>query len=123
MAAQNSIATAKPKGRPRGRPFPKGTTGNAGGRPRKDRALTAALEEVVDKKELGKKLWELALGGDMQALKYIYDRIEGSPTQRTEVSHDDVLEDVRRMAQERGMSDEDTEWAVKSAEEMLKQRG
>ena len=99
--------------------FKPGQSGNYSGRPKKDRGLIAALEAAVDKTELAEKLVELAMGGDMMAVRYIYDRIEGSPTQRHEVSYDAALDEVRRMAQERGLSPEDTQRAVEAAEEML----
>ena len=35
----------------------------------------------VDRDEIANKLAELAMDGDVQALKYIYDMIDGSPTQ------------------------------------------
>ncbi len=79
-----------------------------------------ALEEAVDKTTLAEKVVELAMAGSETLLKYIYDRIEGSPTQRHEISHDDVIEEVRQMAKDRGLSPEDTERAVRAAEEMVR---
>ena len=53
-------------GDPRGRPFPKGVSGNPGGRPRgsKNRATAAAqlLEESAE--EIAERVKALALGGD-----------------------------------------------------------
>ena len=77
--------------------FADGHSGNRNGRPRKDRELTAALTTTVDKKKLAEKLWAMAQAGDMQAIKYIYDRIEGTPTQRIE--HDDEAA-IKRLADE-----------------------
>lgn len=67
---------------------------NRKGRPPKGETLTDALREYAEKKDvdfgdqklsrkqaLSQKLWQMALGGDMQAMKYIYDRIDGTPTQ------------------------------------------
>ncbi len=93
--AQNREGIAKPKAKPRGRPFPPGNNANPQGRPKKDRALTAALETTVDKKKLGEKLWALALAGKMDAIKYIYDRIEGTPTVRHEFSVEDFIAKMR----------------------------
>ncbi len=60
----------------------KGYTGNPNGRPKKGQTLTDALRESVDKHEIAKKLVELALEkGDIGALKYIYDRIDGRPVE------------------------------------------
>lgn len=94
--AENSVRTAISR-RGAGRPFKPGQSGNPGGRP-KSRALTDALEQTIDKHELAEKLWALALSGDMQAIKYIYDRIEGTPTQRHEFSIEDF---IRKMREER----------------------
>lgn len=71
-----------------------GQSGNPKGRPRKEESLTdllrdeALLEDVKDgegyvtrKQALSKKLWSMALGGDMCAIRYVYDRIDGKPEQ------------------------------------------
>ena len=100
--AENSVKTAMSR-RGVGRPFKPGQSGNPGGRP-KSRALTDALEQTIDKHELGEKLWALALKGDMQAIKYIYDRIEGTPTQRHEFSIEDF---IHRLHEERPELDDD----------------
>jgi hypothetical protein len=74
---------------------------NRNGRPPKSTALTDMLRDYADKtvkvqgedgKErrikrkniLTNKLWELALDGDKEAMKYIYDRLEGKPQQYKE---------------------------------------
>ena len=49
--AQNSMGTAKK--RPRGRPFPKGVSGNPGGRPKSERAYL-----VEQHGEAGEKVYE-----------------------------------------------------------------
>lgn len=67
---------------------------NRAGRPKAGETLTDALREyatkadvdfnggkITRKQALSQKLWQMALGGDMQAMKYIYDRIDGTPTQ------------------------------------------
>jgi len=65
---------------------PNGQFGNGNGGRRKGSrnkigraGLTAALVRLVDPEAAAAKLWELASKGDVQALKYIYDRIDGSP--------------------------------------------
>jgi len=77
-----------------------GQSGNPAGRPKKEKALTELLrkegskrdqtyidpktgeEKVISRKrKLAQKIWELALSGDLAAIKYIFDRIDGSPRQ------------------------------------------
>jgi hypothetical protein len=71
-------------------PFTKGSSGNPGGRPKRDTSLTGLLRKELSKKNADKiakktrivgKLIELADGGDVVALKYIFDRIDGKPTE------------------------------------------
>jgi len=65
---------------------------NRNGRPKKGECLTDILKAQGDLKDIetpsGKmarkeavamKLWKLALDGDVTALKYLYDRIDGRP--------------------------------------------
>ena len=65
-----------------------GTSGNPMGRPRNDKSLTAALDGIVDKQELAQVVCDIATGKlttsvavQLDAVKYIYSRIEGSPVQ------------------------------------------
>jgi hypothetical protein len=62
----------------RGRPFPPGQSGNPAGKPRGSRnKATLALEELLDgeAEALTRKAVELALAGDMTALRICLDRI------------------------------------------------
>jgi len=116
--AENNAGTT------RGKPFKPGNTagfkpgqsGNSGGRPR-TRELTDALAKIVKPAKLAKELNRLALEAEentirLQAIKYIYDRFEGTPLHRSEVTIDDVAEAARRMAREQG---EDEAAAVREA--------
>lgn len=65
-------------GKQRGRPFEKGQSGNPGGRPKGSRnATTIALENLLDgqAEALTNKAVEMALEGDMAALRLCMDRI------------------------------------------------
>lgn len=69
--------------------FQKGETGNPKGRPKRDWTWTGLMEQVAEessvdgktKKEiLINKLYELALSGDVVAMKEILNRMDGTPT-------------------------------------------
>lgn len=73
-------------------PFVKGKSGNPGGRP-KDTftpVLRDMLETIADnstyqeKAVIAQKLIDLAKSGDMSAIKYCMDKVDGTPTQRVE---------------------------------------
>ena len=60
----------------------KGQSGNPAGRPKKGEALTDVLRDKVDKEAVAEKLISIAMEkGDIVALKYIYDRIDGRPVE------------------------------------------
>jgi len=75
--------------------FKKGEVNNPNGRPKKEYCLTDILKEqgetedvqtsngqkISRKNALGQKLWAMAMGGDITAMRYVYDRIDGKPNQ------------------------------------------
>jgi len=74
ISLQKTAETAK---RGRGRPFPKGQSGNPGGRPRgSSNRATRAAEMLLDgeARALTRKAVELALAGDQAALRLCLDR-------------------------------------------------
>jgi hypothetical protein len=72
-------------------PFTRGHSGNPGGRPKKGKSLTEALQKAMDRKTAeGKKnydaladtLVKLAIEDkNITAIKYIMDRVDGRPTE------------------------------------------
>jgi len=75
--------------------FKPGNNANPNGRPKKEYCLTDILKEqgetedvqtsngqkISRKNALGQKLWAMAMGGDITAMRYVYDRIDGKPNQ------------------------------------------
>ena len=86
---------ANPNGTPRNlRRFPRGRSGNPGGRPR-GRSITAALRAELDApcdddlavtkgERVAKQLVDLALAGNLAAIREVLDRTEGKAVQRQE---------------------------------------
>ena len=86
------------------RPFPKGRSGNPGGRP-KGTSLTAALRAELDtpvapgspvtkREAVAEKLVSLALAGNLAAIREVFDRIEGKAVARTERGEPDTFTDL-----------------------------
>jgi hypothetical protein len=102
LMAENS--GAEPGGRGPGRPFPKGVSGNPGGRSKRAEGLETALRQAHDPPKVlavVDKLRELALAGDVQAARVYLDRVAGpvrvNDEERVEIR---ALELVRRMQAE-----------------------
>jgi len=83
----------------KGKPFEKNDKRiNRRGRPQKGTALTEILNSKLDVLKSGKlkreilaeKIIELALSGDIHALRYIFDRIDGKPKESIELKTDVV---------------------------------
>lgn len=92
---------ANPKGNPQNlTPWKPGESGNPNGRPKKGQAVTDILRETVDKQSLVEKLLELAQEGDLAALKYCIDRLDGKPVET-------VNQTVRNVPEYVGFADTD----------------
>jgi hypothetical protein len=85
----------------------KGTSGNKNGRPKKGTAMTDVLASMVDKEAIAAKLLELASKGDVAALKYVYDRIDGTPTQTIKGDGAEPLTFVIRKAKDQEFEEDE----------------
>ena len=71
------------------KPWPKGVSGNPGGRPRK-KLIDYALEELLGDNDselavaIAKKLLARAKKGEVKAIQLIAERIEGKPQRQAE---------------------------------------
>lgn len=75
--------------------FKKGQSGNPNGRPAREWTVQSLIEEAMEehdetgvpaKKIIIKKLMQLAKRGDMIATKEIFNRIDGMPQQKTDLT-------------------------------------
>lgn len=77
----------------KGRPFPKGTSGNPKGRPKEPWTWAGVLKRIAEEEQangtelkelMGKALIKEALKGNVQAIKEFGDRIDGRAKQQHE---------------------------------------
>lgn len=94
--AQSSDNTGK-KGKPFGRPFQKGVSGNPGGRPKK-KPITEICEKIFRKaknrKAVEETIIKIIMGGRMSSvlmLKEMAERMEGKVAQAVELSGEVTL--------------------------------
>lgn len=68
-----------------------GESGNPAGRPKKGLAVTDVMHQMLEekpeiKKALAAKLFEMAIGGDITAIRELLNRLEGMPKQENEMT-------------------------------------
>jgi len=88
-----------------GKPFAKNDPRiNRQGRPKKGTAFTDILNTKLDdenksgllrREAVAEKLIMLAEGGDIAAIKYIMDRVDGKPTQKDVIEMNDIPDSAR----------------------------
>ena len=67
----------------------KGQSGNPNGRPPKGETLTDALLQKISKEELAEKIKALIDSGDATTIRFVYNHIDGMPTQKQILASDE----------------------------------
>ena len=78
------------------KPFEKGVSGNPGGRP-KWKQVTELMKSETNQEKLAvivDKVFDLALEGNMRAVEFIADRLEGKVAQRVTVTTNDEPQQI-----------------------------
>ncbi len=71
-----------------------GQSGNPNGRPKKGHSITETIRAMMDekpeiKKALGAKILQMAVEGDITAIKTIWNYLDGMPLQKSEIGGTD----------------------------------
>lgn len=91
---------------------------NRNGRPPR-RSLTHWLSEALTddaRKKVAKKIVELMKAGDVKAIEFAFDRIDGKVPQRI-----DITQRIRDLVAEAGLVDEEAEAAVQEAMTVIRE--
>ncbi len=98
-----------------GNRFKKGETGNPNGRPKLTKLTDALREQLAEiapgatektqAEQIARALIKEALRGNVQAIKELFDRVEGKPMQKVDL--DIQVNDWRTEAQKYGLSERD----------------
>ena len=70
-----------------------GQSGNPNGRPKKSHSITETIRDMMTekpeiKRALGARILQMAADGDIQAIKTIWNYMDGMPTQKQEITAD-----------------------------------
>ena len=102
---------ANPNGTPQNlRAFPRGRSGNPGGRP-KGQSITAALRAELDRpcaddpsvtqgERLAERLVSMALAGDLGAIREVFNRVEGKAVARQEQGEPGEFDELAHLSTE-----------------------